>query len=446
VKGLLDPVAAYRPRLSTRPIHQEQQNRPSGGKIIGRVSEVDLLRKCLVDLKRGQLSEANRLVVIEGVEGTGKSLLLANLLELAQQLRMTILYGAGHALEKATPYYAWRPIFREIFGVKTLFDDIVALRAHVFGQLPPIRGERGYPAFAIRLSPFLNDVLPLNLPENTTTKAMSPGERRRMTRFFLLRLLQRTIQGAKGRKAHPTLLVLDNGQWMDDLSWELVESVGNMVDSAVMVVATRPIFEQVTVGTVSSTCRRLKDSSRGTWLQMPALTESETIELICHRLGVNSLSEEVLGELRAKAKGHPLFSEDLIRSWLKEGLVTVDSGECRLTDHGSLSGEILPPDQVHGAIIGRLERLEPEHQLVLKVASVLDPSFTIGELERIYPDVPDKQKLATNLNLLVRFGLLKHTLSHSTTTYAFSYALLREVACSLLPFTTRQDLRNMIAS
>ena len=63
------------------------------------------------------------LVMVEGEPGIGKSRLLADLLERAHARGVRSLTGAGDAIEQATPYHAWRPIFAQLIGLDGV-DDI----------------------------------------------------------------------------------------------------------------------------------------------------------------------------------------------------------------------------------------------------------------------------------------------------------------------------------
>jgi class 3 adenylate cyclase len=105
VEGKAAPVEVYRPVEPTRKL-----NGP--GTMLGRGDE----RAALAEGLRALKEHTSGLVVIDGEAGIGKSRLLADLLERAHARGVRCLAGAGDAIEQATPYHAWRPIFADLMG------------------------------------------------------------------------------------------------------------------------------------------------------------------------------------------------------------------------------------------------------------------------------------------------------------------------------------------
>jgi predicted ATPase len=82
-------------------------------------------------------------VVVEGEPGIGKSRLLADLLEQAHAHGVRSLTGAGDAIERATPYHAWRPIFADLMGLVGI-DDVEERRRRVLPACRPTLRWRGW--------------------------------------------------------------------------------------------------------------------------------------------------------------------------------------------------------------------------------------------------------------------------------------------------------------
>lgn len=106
LKGKTLPVAIYRPQS------QAQTTRPLRP-MIGRTAQRAILTEHLDALQRG----TGGVVLIEGEPGIGKSRLVADLIQQAQDHKITVLVGAGDAIEKSTPYHAWRPVFSQLFNL-----------------------------------------------------------------------------------------------------------------------------------------------------------------------------------------------------------------------------------------------------------------------------------------------------------------------------------------
>jgi len=439
VKGKDELVTAYRPQLKSRFRIVSPRKSISPANIIGQEDEREYLENAVRSLKNDQDGDSN-LIIIEGEAGSGKSVLLRELMIKSRRLNLRVFDGAGQALEPMTDYSAWQPVFRQLFGLDSLFEDPATLRATVLQQLPPIRGERGFPAFAIQLSPLLNSVLPLDFPENRITQEMSADVRRRTTRMFLLRLLQRSFSGAGSRKPRPTLLILDNGQWLDEASWELAIAASRQVKPMVMVLATRPLCEQTLDSRFERVCRRLQILPNVSWLRLTAFDAAEANDLLCQELKVGTIPAQVLDLLMRKTGGHPQYILELARSWIRHGSLVVSNGDCSFTsDLRHLETAPLPL-YVRQTIVSRVERLAPAQQLVLKVASAIGLEFTSDTLSQLYPVEADLNDLTKLLEALVEAHLISKAREGAEITFRFQSELVREVAHSLLPVSRRQQL------
>jgi class 3 adenylate cyclase len=443
VKGKVEPILAFRPHQRTVPAPANIQNRKAKITLAGRTAERAFLREQLHALRQPAGNSPATILFVEGEAGIGKSRLVDELVAQARALHLGVLTGAGHALEQTTPYYGWRAIFRQLFDLDLLFNDKAAQRAHVLRHLPSGRDERGFPALALHLSPLLNAVLPLNFPENSTTYNLSAAERQRTTQLFLLRLLQRAVAVNDRKKQPPRLLVLENGQWLDQASWELALAVSQQVQPLLLVVATRPFHEQDGVAPLPPAAHQLLQSATAHWLRLSGLASDEVAALVSQQLGVNEIPAELRTLLQRKAEGHPFYSQELARAWCDSGLIRIAGRDCRLAADVLVLEKSAAPDVLQKAIISRLDRLAPTQQLILKVASVLGRTFTLAALQEIYP-LP-AGSLPAHLSALVQLDILcplPPVLAGAEPTYRFKYALVQEVAYNLLPYSQRQQLEN----
>ncbi len=204
IRGKADPVAVYCPQG-----RQQGTSRPPP--MVGREAERTALSARLEALRAG----SGGVVIVEGEAGIGKSRLMADLREQARALRVTRLGGAGDAIEKATPYHAWRPIFNRLLNLDGVVDA-GARRAVVLSQLHA-EPER------LRLAPLLNSVLSLDLPSNELIEQMTGSVRVDNTHDLLLHLLQSAVRRA------PTLLILEDAHWLDSASYTLALLVSQRV-------------------------------------------------------------------------------------------------------------------------------------------------------------------------------------------------------------------------
>jgi class 3 adenylate cyclase/tetratricopeptide (TPR) repeat protein len=419
VKGRAEPVPVYRPHgeapLVVRP--------PTA--IVGRVAEQAVLTDQLQGLLRRR---QGGVVVIEGEAGIGKSRLVEELGRQATTLGVRVLLGAGDAIERATSYHAWRPIFQQVFQLDTLPDDGDMRRAQV-------RTHLGTDSRQARLAPLLNAVLPLDLPDTELTAQMSGQVRADNTRELLLGLLRAAV------RRQPTVLILEDAHWLDSASWALALAASRQIHPLLLVVATRPLGEPL-----PTEYRQLLEAGDLHRLRLEGLSPQDTITLIGQRLGVTRLPDPVVALIRERAEGHPFFSEELAFALRDSGLIQISGGVCRVApDAGDLRALDFP-DTVQGVITSRIDRLTAQQQLTLKVASVIGRVFAYRILRDIHPIEADRARLADDLSTLARLDLTPLDVPPPELSYIFKHIITREVAYNLMLFAQRRELHRATAA
>ena len=372
--------------------------------------------------------QASSLIIIEGEAGIGKSQLITDLLKQAHAMGVTSLIGAGDAIEKSTPYHAWRPVFRQLFDLDVRPGANTITRRTQTLSLLPTDPE------LLRLAPLLNAVLPLKLQENDVTRHLRGQARADNTHELLTRLLQ----GAATRS--PTLLILEDAHWLDSASWALTRLVSRRIQPVLLVIATRPMAEPL-----PSEFKQLQQTAGVQRLQLEALTPEEALSIVCQRLGVNDLPEPVAALIRAKTGGHPFFSEEMAYALRDAGLIRISNGRCQLASGINEFSTINLPDTIEDVITSRIDRLRPAHQLLLKVASVVGQVFSVRVLTDIHPVTVDKPRLPDYLNTLERLDITMLERPEPDLAYVFKHAITQEVAYNLMLFEQRMELHQAVA-
>jgi predicted ATPase len=255
--------------------------------------------------------------------------------------------------------------------------------------------------------------------------------------------LQRAVATTNRKKQAPRLLILENGQWLDEASWQLALAVSQQVHPLLLVVATRPFQEQDGVAPLPPAAHQLLQSPGAHWLRLSGLESDEVATLVSQQLGVSEIPAELRVALQRKAEGHPFYSQELARAWRDAGLIHIIGRDCHLTADARILEKTAAPDVLQKAIISRLDRLTPTQQLIIKVASVLGRTFTLSDLHAIYPlsvgHLPSQLAALVQLDILCP---LPPTDAGAEPTYRFKYTLVQEVTYNLLPYSQRQELEN----
>jgi class 3 adenylate cyclase len=442
VKGKAEPLGVYCPlgRKKTVP-------RPRSA-LVGRSNERIVLADALQALlmaraagatpRDGDQPPANPVVIIEGEAGIGKSRLIQELCRQAEAFRVLTLYGTGDAMEQSTPYYAWRGVFDQVLSLGGEFTLPLttpeARQAYILEWLEKIDPQ------LVQLAPLLNPILLINLPDNELTAQMNRQVRADNTHDLVLRLLQATATRS------PLLIVLEDAQWMDAVSWGLAAAVSLHVSPVLVAVATRPLGAGWQLQAEPSPgYQQLTAMPHIRHIRLEELKRWEATELICQRLGVSSLSES-LTNLLNKAEGHPFFAEELAYALRDHGLIQIVSDECHLAAGAGDWHTIEFPHTVQGAITSRVDHLAPAEQLTLKVASVIGRVFDTHLLDAIYPIESGKAHLASHLSHLEQLELVTRLSPDSALDYVFKHAITREVVYNLMSYAQRQELHRAAAA
>ncbi len=421
LKGVAEAVAVYRPlgRVRGRGARVESA-------LVGRRGELEAMTRLLAEAQTGQ----RRVLLLEGEAGIGKSRLLAELRRLAQQQGVAWLEGTGQSIEQGTPYRAWRDLLAALFGLDEGMGPAERRRV-VQGRVAVVD-----PALAAR-APLLNDVLRLELPETELTRSFDPQLRHESLTALVVELLRAAAA------ERPLAVVLEDGHWLDSLSWELALAVARALyeGPVLLALALRPLEE-----TGPPEYSALAGLEGAAVVRLEGLPPEETVALAAARLGIapEGLPAEVAGLIGGRAGGNPFFAEELAYVLRDSGVLTVEEGACKFTrDLESLGEQV--PDTVEGVVLARIDRLPAEQQLTLKVAAVIGRSFLYRTLKDVHPRQVLAELLRAQLEELGRRDLTLVEALEPELSYLFKHVITQQVAYETLLFSRRRELHRAVA-
>jgi class 3 adenylate cyclase/tetratricopeptide (TPR) repeat protein len=436
VKGRADPVAVYRPgRPATGPGRGRGPEPLSRVPLVGRDEERARLAGALGRLLGDGAGQTGgvQVLVLEGEAGAGKSRLVAELVDQAVAAGVPVLAGAGDAVERNTPWHAWQ----ELFGQLPAFDvdDQEARRRVVLDLLGPDPELRD-------LTPLLNPVLALELPETARSAELSGQGRANRTRDLLVRLL-RAVVGDR-----PVVVVIEDAHWLDSASTGLVLALSRERMPLLLVVATRSRGEVRTVADELGwgAYQRLLRAPNLERLVLDRLPPEAVEALVGQRLGAASVPRILADLVEEKSDGNPLFTEELTFALRDAGLVRVVDGHVQLaSDVPDVLARRLP-HTVHGAVTNRIDRLSPTQQLTVKVASVIGRVFAVVILRDVHPlRSAVAATLARDLAEIERADLTVLDTPEPDLSYLFKHVIIQESAYNLMLLSQRRQLHRSVA-
>ena len=392
VKGKAAPVPVFRLRgapVESQPLRAVEAVAP----LVGREEELEtLLRLGRQVVSRGR----GRWAYLWGEPGIGKSRLTSEVAGRLQSQGWRVVVASCQMHTRHTPFAPWREPLRALLHIAP--DDPAEAAWQKIGDA--VERTDGHLA---PFAPLLAELLSVSVPESSAVASLDPKERRRHLTALIVALL-----GASAGE-RPLLLLFEDAHWADESSVELLAAV--LARSVLLAVVTSrdpsssenlsaiPVAEIVHLRELSA------DAAR-------ALVRSATV------------GEDVVEKILVRAQGNPLFLQEIARI-------------------GLVSGEAVP-ETVNDVILARLDRLPPEEKRVLRLASVIGPSFDLQALHALAGNSLEPARVDTALKELAGLGFTREG-EQEPPSYSFAHALTREVAYETLPYAQRRQLHRRVA-
>ena len=368
-------------------------------------------------------------VLVRGESGVGKTRLVSDALKYARLKRMRPLLG-GATEDDSQPY----GVVRAALEALTL-----ELRGAATQTLSDVLGpEAGA----------LLDVLP-GLAEVPAWAALAePPPASHETRRYRIQVAAARLFAAAARR-RPTVLALDDLQWADKPSLDLVAHLVRTVvkpdtetDDAAPLIIVATVRDDELVGD-GPFLRQLALLRQAEILRLRKLDPRGIEEMIEAMLGRRVVTAELSEYVLREAEGNPLFVEETLRAMADDGVLTrgpegwtvnpeglVKSVRPVEVDATGLGVVKLPslPQSVVTVYQRRLASLEPVDRRVVETAAVLGVSFGFEHLARAVK--LDEDTLLDVLDAHAKKNLIEETPGNADL-FRFSHPKVRDVVLAL---------------
>lgn len=348
--------------------------------LVGRDAEWGKLTRCWYDAEAG----TSRLVLITGEAGIGKTRLADELASWCRRRGAAVGHARSYAIEADLGYSV------VISWLRT----------------PDLAGHQR------RLSPADRSELARLLPELGPGRDTTPGDVHEFDRMRLFEAVVGLLSGA-GR---PVLLVLDDAQWADSLSLQVIHYLLRQpANTRLIVVATVRREDLDAHHPLAEITAQFQAADRVVEVRLDRLSREDTHELARNLLG-DDLEPASADALYADTEGNPLFVVETLRA----------------RADGVGDGAELSP-RLQAVINARILRLSETAQRLLNIAATIGRGFT-AELLAAAADVDDLS-LVRGLDELWRRDLIRE---HGADSYDFAHGKIRDVAYGALSPAVRR--------
>jgi predicted ATPase/signal transduction histidine kinase/GAF domain-containing protein len=387
-------------------------------RLYGREREVETL---LAAFDRVVASGGPELVLVSGYSGIGKSAVVNELHKALVPPRGLFASGKFDQLKRDIPYATLVQAFQSL--VRPLLSkneaDLSRWRAVILETLGP----------NARLMTDLISELTLIIGDQPPVPELEPQQAQR--RF---QLVFRRFIGAFARAEHPLALFLDDLQWLDEATLDLLEDLLTQADlQHLMLIGAYRDNEVTAAHPLMQKLEAIKTAAgKVTEIALAPLAQEHVGQLIADALLCEPRQSAPLAKLvHEKTTGNPFFAIQFVSALTEEGLLAFDrlySRWCWNLDRIHAKGYT---DNVVDLLVEKLNRLSIKTQKALQQLACVGNKADMALLQLIYQG--STEEMHSDLWEAVRTGLV----FRSEGAYWFLHDRVQEAAYSLIPADSR---------
>jgi class 3 adenylate cyclase/tetratricopeptide (TPR) repeat protein len=231
----------------------------------------------------------------------------------------------------------------------------------------------------------------------------------------------------------PAVIVFDDIHWAETTMLELIAHLAASAKAPVLVIATaRPDL-------IDEHPRWLEGKENAATISLEPLSDADGEQIVQNILGPIGLPAVVQERVARAAEGNPLFVEQIVSSFIDDGLLRVDPTG-GWTVHGAVADVQVPPT-IAALLSARVDKLPAEEKALLETGSVAGAVFHRGAVEELSAPALRERVPATIAGLDAK--QLLHPVESSfpgDSAYRFHHVLLRDAAYQRLLKRARADL------
>jgi predicted ATPase len=390
--------------------------------VVGRDNALSLLESYLEKMHRGQ----RQLVFVTGEAGIGKTTLVDSFARSISPQR-NVRIGRGQCLEQYGTSEAYLPIFDAIGRLCREHPEVIdVLRTHA-------------PMWLLQMSSLVSAA-----EREALGREVAGASRERM-----LREIGNALEALTD--SEPLLLILEDLQWSDYSTLDLISFLAKQRQSAhLLVLGTYRTAELIASGhPLNAIKQELLAKQQCGELPLEYLSAASVVEYLAVRFPANRFPSGLGSLIHKRTEGNPLFMVQTVNHLVTEGLI-VESDECWALGVDIEEVEVGVPDSIKQMIENQLDDLDIEQQRILKAASVAGTEFSseavgagLGQDRAVVER--GCSELVRRHQFLKDRGVELLPNGEAVGRYGFIHALYQNLLYEQVPASTRMQMHRRIA-
>ena len=372
------------------------------------------------------------LMLVAGYSGIGKSALVQEIYKPITEKRGYFISGKFDQFQRNIPYWAVVSAFKEL--VRQLLTESEQQLSQWREKILTAFGSNGQ---------VIIDVIPeveLIVGKQQTVSELGPTESQ--NRFNLV--FQNFIR-AFCTKEHPLVIFLDDLQWADSATLKLIELMMSDTDTQYLFLIGAYRYNEVnSTHPLMMTLDGLQNvGATVNFITLAPLALEAIAQLIADTLHGDIASVKPLAELVVrKTEGNPFFVNEFLKTLYAENLLNFDF-ERHIWQWNIARIEAMGiTDNVVELMIGKLKKLPPVTQQVLRLAACVGADFDLSTLSII--SEKSTSEVSKDLTAAVQSGLILPTSELDEELliqdYKFLHDRVQQAAYSLIAEEHKQEI------
>ncbi|MFL5764258.1 MAG: trifunctional serine/threonine-protein kinase/ATP-binding protein/SpoIIE family protein phosphatase [Bacteroidia bacterium] len=346
-------------------------------RLIGRETEIENIFSLFE-----KAAEGKRVILeLKGASGLGKTMLIRETARPLTATKGTYISGKFDLIQRTVPYFAWRQAFDQLADLLLTEseENISSYRNLLTEQMQGL--ESDIIAIAPKWKLLFTRAQPLPV--------LNPKEQQGRVLFAVSLFLKSIMQITQ-----PLLIFLDDWQWADDASIELLKNVAadGTLGKLFLALAYRPNetgSTHVFTRALSEIRSKQKNGSAGAELllgtiELNPLSSADANEILADTFSCNrSVSRDLADLIYSKTLGNPFFINQLLDYLYSKKHIWLDEKQIKWTWDLPAISKLAVTDDIATVIIEKISDISPTTTDALMYASCLGNIFSLASLHYI---------------------------------------------------------------